>query len=133
MKYPQSYAEKFYKGVCLALCYLYCSERKVKDDFEATKICLEALEKNLLDYDGTVKSAYDLLKFYDGNNYNVEKKAISSIEDIKTPTPVRYYAVGFTPHWVVVENGKIVFNPLLNSNSVNKGRPETARIITKRG
>lgn len=133
MKYPQSYATKFFNGVCLALCYLYCSEREVKSDNEATRICIDALDKGLLEEDGTVKSAYDLLKFYDGNSYDVFKKDISSISDIKEPTPVRYYAKGFIPHWVVVENGRIVFNPIINSNSVNKGRPETARIIKKRG
>lgn len=133
MMFPQSYATKFFNGVCLALCYLYCSEKKVDSELEATLLCLNALDKGLLEEDGTVKSAYDLLKFYDGNSYDVFKKDISSISDIKEPTPVRYYAKGFIPHWVVVENGKIVFNPLLNSNSVNKGRPETARIIKKRG
>jgi len=133
MKYPQTYAEKFFSGVCLALCYLYCSEKKVDSDLEATSLCLNALDKGLLEDDGTVKSAFDLLKFFDGKDYNITKKSISTIEDIVEPTPVRYYARGFTPHWVVVANGKIVFNPLLNSNSVNKGRPETARIIRKRG
>lgn len=132
MMFPQSYATKFFNGVCLALCYLYCSEKKVDSDLEATLLCLNALDKGLLEEDGTVKSAYDLLKFFDGKNYNVIKKDINSITDIKNPTPVRFDAQGFTPHWVVVENGKIVFNPLINSNSVNKGRPVTARVISKR-
>lgn len=133
MKNPQTKLINFANGICLALCYLYCSERKVEDDKESTKLCIDAWQKGLLEDDGTVKSAYDLLKFYDGNSYDVFKKDISSISDIKEPTPVRYYAKGFIPHWVVVENGKIVFNPIINSNSVNKGRPETARIIKKRG
>jgi hypothetical protein len=36
-------------------------------------------------------------------------------------------------HWVVVENGKVVFNSLQYSNCVEKGKPTEARIIKIKG
>lgn len=132
MKNPQTKLINFANGICLALCYLYCSERKVEDDKESTKLCIDAWQKGLLEDDGTVKSAFDLLKLFDGNSYDVFKKDISSISDIKEKTPVLFSAKGYIPHWVVVENGKIVFNPLSFSNSVTKGTPTSARIIKRK-
>lgn len=132
MKNPQTKAITFVNGICLALCYLYCSERKVEDDIESVQIVTSAWQKGLLEDDGTVKSAYDLLKFYDGKSYDIQKKEISSISEIKEKTPVLFSAKGYIPHWVVVENGKIVFNPLSHSNSVTKGTPTSARIIKRK-
>lgn len=139
MIYPQSKANKLSKNIdqiakngCLAMCYLFCiglegSEMDYIDNVST------AIDFGYLKGDCTVYDADKYLGFFAGEGrYKVLKKNISSIAEIKERTPV-CYEYGKNQHWVVVENGKIVFNSLANSQCVTRGKPTQARIITLRG
>lgn len=113
---------------CLAFCYLYCLG--IEGDDMLRQVA-RAMDKGFIASDCTVLDAGAFLEYFSGRKFNVEKKAINSIKEIKNPTPVRYDN-GASSHWVVVENGKIVFNSLEESFCVMNGKPSTARIITMR-
>jgi hypothetical protein len=63
---------------------------------------------------------------------SLEKKQITTIKNIKEKTIVRF-TIGNTGHWVVAENGKVVFNSLKYSKCVSEGKPTEARIIKIKG
>lgn len=112
---------------CLAMCYLYC----VGIDGDAADYCMTVAnaidyssklpqDKQFIDSECTVLDAPAFLEHETGRHFKVLKKEYSDISEIKEPTPVRFSYNGYS-HWVVVENGQIVFNSLANSNCVNKG------------
>ncbi len=118
---------------CLAMCYLYCIGLD-GDAISYIEYVSCAMEKGYLDKDCTVLDGAKYLSFFcNEKHYKVTKQDIlnSDIKNIKEKTPVRFDYNG-NSHWVVVEKGRIVFNPLLNSVCVNKGKPVTARIISLR-
>ena len=136
MKYPQSIAlaisdniKEIGKNGCLAMCYIYCAGVGQENELEYIRIVNDAIKANILEKDCTVKDADAFIKWLTGRKVTVVKKNISDISQIKEPAPVRFKADGLDGHWVVVENGKIVFNSLLNSLNVTKGTPVEARII----
>jgi hypothetical protein len=63
---------------------------------------------------------------------SLEKVQIKDIKKIKEKTIVKFIN-GKNGHWVVAENGKVVFNSLQYSNCVENGRPTEARIIKIKG
>jgi hypothetical protein len=63
---------------------------------------------------------------------SLEKVQIKDIKKIKEKTIVKF-TNGKNGHWVVVENGKVVFNSLQYSNCVEKGKATEARIIKIKG
>lgn len=116
---------------CLAMCYLYCIGLD-GDAISYIEYVSCAMEKGYLDKDCTVLDGAKYLNFFSSDKkYKVTKQDISDIKDIKARTPVRFDYNG-NSHWVVVEKGHIVFNSLLNSVCVNKGKPVTSRIISLR-
>lgn len=137
MKYPQTKAENLAKNIqaiaengCLAMCYLYCVG--IGDsEYNTIGIISEAMDEGLLDKDCFVSDADKFLNSILGKNIvKVLKKDIKSLDEIRGDyCPVRFDYNGKS-HWVVVSNGKIIFNPLLNSKCVNKGKPTSARILT---
>ena len=54
------------------------------------------------------------------------------IKKIKEKTIVKF-TNGKYSHWVVAENGKVVFNSLKYSKCVSEGKPTEARIIKIKG
>lgn len=128
MKNPQEKALLIGKYGCLAMCYMYCAGLEPSVDF--IKICSDAIDVGFLDKECSVLDAEKFLAWLTGRTFEVTKKVCMSIDTIKAPAPVRYDYNG-TSHWVVIENGQIVFDPLGMGNSicVKKGRPVTARII----
>lgn len=128
-KHPQSRALAIGKYSCLAMCYLYCIGID-GDEMDYIKCISDAIDNGYLDSECTVLDANKFLFAFSGRKFEVEKKVCASINNIKDPTPVRYTYQG-NSHWVVVENGEIVFNSLLNSVCVSKGRPDTMRVIHK--
>ena len=130
MNHPQTRAEALYKWSCLAQCYLYCAGFTNISDGQMLKMVSDAMDQGLLDEECTVKSGAYLMQFFTGKKYFVDKQKITSIENIKNPTPVFYGLNGKDGHAVVVENGKIVFNPLSYSKNVMEGKPTSARFIT---
>lgn len=115
---------------CLFFCYLYCSGQYTDDKDAIVKAC-EFMDNRLLDADCTVLDADTLLWTLTGKRYRVTKEKISDISEIREKTPVKYQC-GQYGHWVVVENGKIIFNSLDWSNCVQNGKPVEMRVINER-
>lgn len=138
MKYPQTRAEKISKNInaianysCLAMSYLYCLGID-GSEYDYIGYVSDAMDLGLLDNECTVLDANKYLNHFAGESrFVVTKKSITNISEIEKATPVRFDYQNHS-HWVVVENGKIVFNSLVNSVCVTKGKPTTARIIELR-
>lgn len=136
MKFPQSTAleladniKEIGKNGCLAMCYIFCAGIDPENEIEYLRIVNNAIKADILAKDCTVKDAEKFIQWLTGRKTSVSKKTIAGVDSIESPTPVRYRADGKEGHWVVVENGKIVFNSLANSINVAKGKPVEARII----
>ena len=132
MKAPQTRAEIIGKFGCLAMCYAYCLGIEPEFNSEYIRIVSDAMDKGILDDECTVLDAGRYLQYLSGKKWNVQKCAIDNpaqIAEIKDRTPVRFDYNGYS-HWVVVENGEVVFNSLEKSNCVNFGKPVTMRVIT---
>ena len=138
MKYPQTLCTDFYYKIsperlatigkygCCAFVLLWCLGIE-PDNMEAIELVNDMINAGVIEKDYTVKWA-EAVKFLTGREITVEFKSIKNILSIKDRTPVRYDYKGIG-HWVGVERGMIAFNPLKQSNCVDKGVPVTARII----
>ena len=128
---PQSKAEAIGKWGCLAFCYLFCAGYRDVSEGQLMKMVSDAMDQGLLDEECTVLSAAKFLNFFTGKKYFVDKQPITTIENIKEATPVLYYNERTGKgHFVVVEDGKVVYNSLKRSISVEEGKPTSARFIT---
>lgn len=132
MEKIQTIAENIGKNCCLAYAYLWAAGVPV-DCVEYFKICYFAIKAGEkvggLDNECFVADAEKFLFFATGRRYRVTKKVVASLSGIKSRTPVQFSAPGYIPHFVGVENGKIQFDGYLNSKSVEKGKPISARIV----
>lgn len=138
MKYPQTLAREFCSVIsparletigkygCCAFVLLWCLGIE-PDNMEAIELVNDMINAGVIEKDCTVHWA-EAVKFLTGRDITVEFKNIKEILSIKDRTPVRYDYKG-QGHWVGVERGMIAFNPLKQSNCVDKGVPVTARII----
>ncbi len=130
MIYPQTFASEVSKNIdaigkygCLAMCYLYCVG--IRDNaLEYIRILSDCMDKGILDNECTVLDAQKFLRYVTGREFDVTKKQFDDLKKITEPYPVKYSYNGRS-HWVVVEKGKIVFNSLINSQCVSKGKPAT--------
>ena len=139
MKFPQTTAKEIEKNCqqigensCLAMCYIFCSGIDPDDELEYIKIVNRAVNEKILDSDCTVLDADKFIKWLTGRTVSVVKKSLTTekdFEELKELTPVKYKYGTLPGHWVVVKNGKVVFNSLINSINVSKGKPVDARII----
>ena len=136
MKFPQTTAleiadniKEIGKNACLAMCYIYCAGIDPDNEIEYIRIVNNAIKAGIIAKDCTVKSAEQFLQWLTGRKTTVVKKSVFDYAHLKEPTPVRFEADGYSGHWVVVKDGKIVFNSLVNSINVTKGKPAEARII----
>lgn len=123
----QDLAASIGAGGCLFFCYLYCSGAYTSES-DALKKAAEAIENGTIEKDCTVSHPERIFYENAGRRVRVIKKKISSLDEIKEKTPVNFVNGNFN-HWVVVENGKVVFNSLERSVCVAKGKPTEARII----
>lgn len=138
MKYPQTLAREFCSVIsparletigkygCCAFVLLWCLGIE-PDNMEAIELVNDMINAGVIEKDCTVHWV-EAVKFLTGRDITVEFKNIKNILSIKDRTPVRYDYKG-QGHWVGVERGMIAFNPLKQSNCVDKGVPVTARII----
>jgi hypothetical protein len=138
MKYPQTLAREFCSVIsparletigkygCCAFVLLWCLGIE-PDNMEAIELVNDMINAGVIEKDCTVHWV-EAVKFLTGRDITVEFKNIKDILSIKDRTPVRYDYKG-QGHWVGVERGMIAFNPLKQSNCVDKGVPVTARII----
>ncbi len=136
MKYPQTIAQSLAKNMqsiadnaCCAFTFMWCLGLDLSDS-EAIQTVSDAMTTGALESDCTVKWA-EFGKFLTGKIIDVDFKKCTDISRIKERTPVRFDWNGLS-HWVGVENGRVAFNSLLNSNCVTKGKPAQMRVIKVR-
>ena len=118
-------------GSCLALCYIRAALGKDATPQMFFDALWKAAERNIVNVkkDCFVEDAISLMKVANPKKvYSVIKKDVSSISGIKLGA-VRYSYNGYS-HWVLVEDGKIVFNSLEDSQCVKYGTPKESRLIT---
>ena len=118
-------------GSCLALCYIRAALGRGATPQMMIDALYKAAERNIVNIkkDCFVEDAIALMKVANAKKvYSVIKKDVSSISGIKLGA-VRYSYNGYS-HWVLVEDGKIVFNSIEDSQCVKYGTPKEARIIT---
>ena len=143
MKNPQSLAEELYKHfhdqklkaikdyACCAFSLIYwlgidCS------DVDAIMLVSDLMNHKALDVDCTVYWAECIKQLTGREMESLEKVQIKDLKKIKEKTIVKFSNGGYS-HWVVAENGKVIFNSLKYSNCVEKGKPTEARIIKIKG
>lgn len=131
MENIQSKMAAFFKGTC----YAYCITKLFRPEMRLPNIAtciLYGWDKGLIEDDGYVsfpiKYITDVLGIKDYKG--VKKVLIDSIENIKEPTIVEYSYNGNT-HFVIVKNGKVIFDPSGDSNSVKYGKPVSYREYIK--
>ena len=143
MKNPQSLAEELYKHfhdqklkaikdyACCAFSLIYwlgidCS------DIDAIMLVSDLMKHNALDVDCTVIWSLCIKQLTGREMESLEKVQIKDLKKIKEKTIVKFSNGGYS-HWVVAENGKVVFNSLKYSKCVSEGKPTEARIIKIKG
>ena len=117
-------------GACLALCYVRASLGKDATPQMMIDVLYKAAERNIINVkkDCFVEDAVALMKVAKPTKvFSVIKKDVSSIAGIKLGA-VRYSYNGYS-HWVLVEDGKVVFNSLDDSQCVKYGTVKEARLI----
>ena len=127
----QDFFESAGNGACLALCYIRAALGKDATPQMMIDALYKVAERNIVHVkkDCFVEDAISLMKVANNKKvYSVIKKDVSSIAGIKLGA-VRYSYNGYS-HWVLIEDGKIVFNSLEDSQCVKYGTPKEARLIT---
>ncbi|WP_147612342.1 hypothetical protein [Treponema pectinovorum] len=127
-KKAPTFASDFVKNLCLFYCYAFCCGIEFESELAAWNCAQKMRLDGILSDDGFVNDAEKLIKNLTGRSRTILKEKINSISQIKQTCPVCFEYNG-SYHWVVVENGKIVFNSIENSKCVNFGKPISARII----
>ena len=118
-------------GACLALCYIRAALGKDATPQMMIDALYKAAERNIVNVkkDCFVEDAISLMKVANSKKvYSIVKKDVSYISGIKLGA-VRYSYNGYS-HWVLIEDGKIVFNSLEDSKCVKYGTVKEARLIT---
>ena len=143
MKNPQTLAEELYKHfptqklkaikdyACCAFSLIYWLGLDLSD-IDTIMLVSDLMNEKALDVDCTVYWAECIRKITGREMLSLEKKNITSIKNIKEKTIVKFNR-GNIGHWVVCENGKVVFNSLSYSRCVEEGKPTEARIIKIKG
>ena len=131
MENIQQKMKEFFGGACYAYCLtkLFRPEMRLPN---VTTCILHGWDKGLIDDDGFVKFPIKYITYILGiKNYrDVKIVLIDSIDDIKEPTIVEYSYNGGS-HFVIVKNGKVIFDPSGDSNSVKYGKPISYREFLK--
>ena len=143
MKNPQSLAEELFKHfhdpklkairdyACCAFSLIYWLGIDC-EDVDAIMLVSDLMNHKALDVDCTVYWAECIKQLTGREMESLEKVQIKDLKKIKEKTIVKFSNGGYS-HWVVCENGKVVFNSLKYSNCVEKGKPTEARIIKIKG
>ena len=143
MKNPQSLAEELYKHfptpklkaikdyACCAFSLIYWLGIDC-EDVDAIMLVSDLMNHKALDVDCTVIWSLCIKRLTGRELLSLEKKKITTIKNIKEKTIVKF-SRGAYSHFVVVENGKVVFNSLKYSKCVSEGKPTEARIIKIKG
>ena len=141
MTHPQTLAEELSRELedkkllsvakwgCCAFVLLWCLGIEA-DDYHAIELVSDMIDAGVIEKDCTVHWK-EACRFLTGRDLSVEFKDIKNLFNLKDRTPVRFDYKGKS-HWVGVERGMIAFNPLKDSQCVEKGRPVTARLLKLR-
>lgn len=128
----QDFCKSLGNGGCLAMTYV----RAVLGEKVTPTMMFDALwqaaENNIIDVndDCYVRDAVQLMRMVNpSKRSSVTKQKITSIEELKGELAAVNFQNGNFNHWVLVENGKIIFDSLDNSQCVKYGVPTSARII----
>ena len=113
---------------CTALCVLWYLELDLSDT-DAINVVNDAINLGKIEKDCTVTWA-SYIKWLTGRSCTVDFIDIKSLKEVKGRAIVMFTNNGVS-HWVGVENGKVVFDPLGigNSKCVALGKPVTSRVI----
>ena len=143
MKNPQSLAEELFKHfhdpklkaikdyACCAFSLIYWLGIDC-EDVDAIMLVSDLINKHALDTDCTVYWSECIKQLTGREMESLEKVQIKDIKKIKEKTIVKFSNGGYS-HWVVAENGKVIFNSLKYSKCVSEGKPTEARIIKIKG
>lgn len=143
MKNPQTFAEELYKhfptpklkmikeNACCAFTLLWWLGIDCPD-IDAIFTVSDLMKARALDVDCTVYWAECIRQLTGREMESLEKVPITSLKKIKEKTIVKF-TNGKTSHWVGVQNGKVVFNSLAHSVTVEKGKPAEMRVIKIKG
>ena len=135
MENIQEKMKEFFGGAC----YAYCLTKLFRPEMRLPNITtciLHGWDKGLIDDDGYVRFPIKYITDILGvKNYrDVKIVLIDSIDDIKDdikePTIVEYSYNGGS-HFVIVKNGKVIFEPSGDSKSVKYGKPVSYREFLK--
>lgn len=126
---PQTVIQNFNNNTCLFMCYVYCCGLIPDSIQDWLSYYITALNRGVIGEDGFVLDGAKLIQILSGRSVKVTKRNISSLSDVKKKSPVLFSVNGKDGHFVVVENGEIIFNPLEVSYNVNKGKPISVRDI----
>lgn len=144
----QSICTEIGESACLAFCYCFAAER-LKSTFNYDSIAGKAtlfrdfLEAANLGYIGEgcwVLNAEQIMNLVNNQHTFIVTKndnlngSLDAIEDKLAAVRYSYTDAkgGFHNHWILMNNGKVIFDSLDSSNSVKLGKPDQARIITVR-
>lgn len=143
MKHPQTAAMELYdhfkdkrlyniqKYGCCAFVLMWCLGLD-PSDVTAIATLDDMISHKVIKEDCTVRWA-EAIRYLSGREMtSIDFLEIKTISDIKERTPVRFDFSGQS-HWVGVENGQVVFNPLKISNCVMYGRPTQKRVLHIKG
>jgi hypothetical protein len=123
--------ESIAKWGCCAFTLLWCLGIE-PEDIDAIKTLYDLKKEGAIDEECTVYWG-KAIKYLTGRTLeSLEKVKIKSIKNIKKRTPVRFVFNGLG-HWVGVENGRIAFNSLQQSNCVENGDPSEMRVLKIKG
>lgn len=114
-------------GCCLALCY--CELWGIHEDGDKLKIISEAVRQGFIEWDGTVVNPVGLAKLCGHTEVKDIRKATKY--DGHDTVVANFTHNGYN-HFVLVKEGKVIWNSLEHSVCVNRGSIESYRIpITK--
>ena len=143
MTHPQTLAEELYKHfptpklksikdyACCAFTLLWWLGIDC-DDIDAIMTVSDLIKSHALDEDCTVYWAKCIQQLTGREMESLNKVPITSIKKIKEKTIV-YFKNGKIGHWVGVQDGRIVFNPLSYSKTIEEGKPAEMRLIKIKG
>ena len=130
-QFPNNKLAAIGKWGCCAFVLMWCLGIE-PEDVEAVQTVSSLMSLGALDEECTVYWAKAIMKLTGREMQSLEKVSIKSLRGIKGRTPVLYSYNG-KGHWVGVENGKIVFNPLKESLCVKYGKPSEKRVLKIKG
>ena len=115
--------KKLADGCCLALCY--CELWGIHNDLDKVKIIAECLRQGFVELDGTVVNPIGLAKLC-GHMEVIDIKKAKTYDGHDTVI-ANFTHAGYN-HFVLVKEGKVIWNSLEHSKCVENGKIESFRI-----